>query len=169
MQDTDVVDGIQKRLGELYPDLATTALGITGRVIRLGEALMARRAEHLAEFGLTCADFDVMATLRRVQGPEGVNPRRLLESVLITSGGLTKRLDRLEQAGFIERSPDPDDRRGTLIRLTDAGVEHIDRVFPSLVDMEQRQLSSELSERQLEQGASLLRRIHLSIEPPATD
>lgn len=156
---SDVVDRIRGKLAELYPELDTAAMGVTGRVMRLAQTFEARRAEHLAGFDLTCGEFDVLATIRRTQGSDGVNPRRLLHSVLITSGGLTKRLDRLESAGLIERHPDPEDRRGTLIRLTPYGAERIDAVLPSLLRMEDEYLSAELTDRQLEQTASLLRRL----------
>lgn len=153
------MDRIRDRLAVLYPEVETTGFGVTGRVLRLARAFEARRAEHLGSLGLNCGEFDVLATIRRISGSDGVNPADVLRSVLITSGGLTKRLDRLESAGLIERRPDPDDRRGTRVRLTSAGQELIDRALPSLLTMEHESLSAELSERQLEQTASLLRRL----------
>lgn len=159
MNDIDPVDGIRDRLAVLYPNLDTTAFGTTGRILRLAREIESRRTEYLSSFRLTPGDFDVIATLRRTDEGEGVNPGRLLESLLITSGGLTKRLDRLEEAGLIERHPDPADRRATLIRLTPQGLEVIDEVLPGLLEMEAERIGSRLTTRQIEQAASLLRRL----------
>jgi DNA-binding MarR family transcriptional regulator len=107
-------------------------LPIVGRVLRLAQHLQANREEGLAEFGLSVADFDVLASLRRrsVAGP--VNVRDLQHSTMLSSGGMTKRLDRLEAAGHLVRRADPADRRGVLIELTPAGRDVIDRAIPSI-------------------------------------
>lgn len=160
MPDTpDGIDAMRDRLAELYPDLDTSGFGVTGRILRLAQAIDRRRAEHLREFDLAPGDFDVLATIRRIEGESGVNPGRLLQSVLITSGGLTKRLDRLEGAGLVARHPDPDDRRATLVRLTDEGRHLIDAVLPSLLTEEHQLLAEALSDRQRDQVAGALRRI----------
>lgn len=159
----DAIDAIQARLAELYPDLDTSGFAVTGRILRLARHITARRVDHLTDFGLTPGDFDVLATVRRVQGPGGVNPGTVLESVLITSGGLTKRLDRLESAGLVERRPDPDDRRGTLVRLTDEGTEVVDAAVQSLVSAERELVAEVMTDRQMDQAAALLRRLHAPV------
>lgn len=153
----DAVDRIRTHHAARYPDLDTRAFGVTGRVLRLAQLFESKRTEHLDTFGLTPGDFDVLATIRRTQGSDGVNPGQVLQSVLITSGGLTKRLDRLESAGLIRRHPDPADRRATLLRLTPSGVDLVDRVIPSLLAMEHRFVSTALSDAQIDRTASLLR------------
>lgn len=158
----DTVDAIRERLAELYPDLETDAFGVTGRILRLAQRIEAERAEHLAAFDLTPGDFDVLATIRRTEHHTGVKPRELLNAVLITSGGLTKRLDRLEAAGLIGRAADPDDRRGTLIRLTQAGTKLVDRVLPSLLTIERELLARELTSGQRDQLSALLRKLVLA-------
>lgn len=155
--ESDAVDRIRSHHTARYPDLDTRAFGVTGRVLRLAQFFESKRAEHLAAFDLTSGDFDVLATIRRTQGSDGVNPGQVLQSVLITSGGLTKRLDRLESAGLIRRQPDPSDRRATLLRLTESGAELVDRVIPSLLTMEHGFVSSVLSRTQVDQASSLLR------------
>ncbi|MGD2042145.1 MAG: MarR family transcriptional regulator [Acidimicrobiia bacterium] len=157
--DTDAVDGIRSRLAELYPDLDTAAFGLTGRILRLARDIEMNRARHLSSFDLTPGDFDVLATIRRTDLGEGVNPGRLLESLLITSGGLTKRLDKLESAGLIERNPDPNDRRGTLIRILPAGTDLIDRAIPSLLKEEAEVVEAKLSTEQLDRVSAMLRRL----------
>lgn len=160
---SDEVGRMRDRLAELYPDLDTSAFGVTGRVLRLAQQFESLRADHLATFELTPGDFDVLATIRRLEGTERINPARLLQSVLITSGGLTKRLDRLEEAGLIARYRDPQDRRGALLRLTPDGTTLVDRALPSLLTMERELVAQSLSDRQLEQASSLLLRLAVSV------
>lgn len=155
----DPVDVIRARLAELYPDLDTSGFGVTGRLLRLGAAVKRARNEHLDAFGLSTSEFDLLATIRRTEGTAGVNPRELLTAVLITSGGLTKQLDRLESAGLIDRHVDPDDRRGTLVRLTAKGTALIDRALPSLLTREQERVAEVLTPRQVEQLSGLLSKL----------
>jgi DNA-binding MarR family transcriptional regulator len=162
LEPSDAVDGMRERLAALYPALDTSAFGVTGRVLRLAQAIDRLRAEHLTRFGLVPGDFDVLATIRRIEGDAGVNPGRLLQSVLITSGGLTKRLDRLQAAGWVVRHPDPDDRRATLVQLTPEGRDLIDRALPSLLASEQELIERTLSTREREQTAASLRRLVLA-------
>ena len=95
-----------------------------------------------AEAGLQPGEFDVLATLRRSGEPYLLSPTRLYEAAMISSGGMTNRLDRLERAGLIERRPDPGDRRGKLIALTAAGRRVIDETIARHVANEERLLSA---------------------------
>jgi len=101
------------------PDL--WALGLMGRLFRVVQEADARLAPPLRAIGLEAGWFDILAALRRSGAPYELNPGALLETVLLTSGGMTKRLDRMVGAGLIERRPDPEDRRGTRVRLTRKG------------------------------------------------
>lgn len=94
-----------------------------------------------AEAGLQPGEFDVLATLRRSGEPHMLSPTKLYEAAMISSGGMTNRLDRLERAGLIERRPDPNDRRGKLIALTKAGKRVIDETIGLHVANEERLLS----------------------------
>jgi DNA-binding MarR family transcriptional regulator len=94
-----------------------------------------------ADAGLQPGEFDVLATLRRSGDPYMLSPTRLHEAAMISSGGMTNRLDRLELAGLIERRPDPNDRRGKLIALTAAGRRIIDQTITRQVANEKRLLS----------------------------
>jgi DNA-binding MarR family transcriptional regulator len=94
-----------------------------------------------AEAGLQPGEFDVLATLRRSGEPYMLSPTHLYETVMISSGGMTNRLDCLERAGLVERRPDPNDRRGKLIALTDAGKRVIDETIDRHVANEERILS----------------------------
>ena len=94
-----------------------------------------------AEAGLQPGEFHVLATLRRSGEPYMLSPTHLYETVMISSGGMTNRLDCLERAGLVERRPDPNDRRGKLIALTDAGKRVIDETIDRHVANEERILS----------------------------
>lgn len=119
-----------------FPDLDVAGLSITGRILRLARYLEAGREAELARFGLTVGDFDMLATLRRRAADKAMKIRDLQLSVMLSSGGTTKRLDRLESAGLIERLPDPNDRRGTLIRLSPAGLDLISEAVPAITNHE---------------------------------
>ena len=93
-----------------------------------------------------------------------MRPSEFAGTLMLTSSGTTKRLDRLEQAGLIERTPDPDDRRGTLISLTTAGRELIDSVTAAHFANEARLLAA-LSPSEQEQLAGLLRSLQLGMPP----
>ena len=89
---------------------------------RLARALEARLEPVYRAHGLEPGWHDLLATLRRQGPPFKLRPTDLTGSVMLTSSGTTKRLDKLEDAGLITREPDPNDRRGTLIALTDKGL-----------------------------------------------
>ncbi|WP_084653893.1 MarR family winged helix-turn-helix transcriptional regulator [Nocardia altamirensis] len=101
--------------------LDVSALQVIGRLFRCAAHGQQAVLDALAPLGLSYADFDVLNTLRRRNEPGGTNPRDLAHAALITSGAMTTRLDRLDRMGFIERQPDPDDRRAVRIHLTKAG------------------------------------------------
>lgn len=135
-RDTDAVDEIVEGVRGWLPDEDVSGLAITGRIFRLARYLEAGREEQLAPFGLTPADFDMLAALRRRAAREPIKIRDLQLSLLLSSGGTTKRLDRLESAGLIERLPDPNDRRGTLITLSPKGFDLISKAVPAITRYE---------------------------------
>jgi DNA-binding MarR family transcriptional regulator len=95
----------------------------------------------LAQAGLNVGEFDVLTPLRRAGEPYVLSPTQLYEAALISSGGMTDRLDRLERAGLVERRPDPNDRRGRQIALTAEGKRVIDDMIGRMVAMETKMLS----------------------------
>ena len=101
---------------------------------RLHEAsiVVARERQALlyARYGLQQGEFDALATLRRSGAPEGLTPTALFEAAMMSSGGMTARIDRLEKAGLVARGPHPTDRRATLVRLTDKGFDLIETIMP---------------------------------------
>jgi DNA-binding MarR family transcriptional regulator len=104
----------------------------------------------------------VLATLRRNGPPYQLRPTDFAGQLMLTSSGTTKRLDRLEQAGLVARTPDPEDRRGTLITLTEAGHDLIDAVTEAHLDNE-RNLLSALGAEEQRRLADLLRKLRLGL------
>ena len=130
------MDEIVEEVRAWLPDIEVTGLPITGRILRLARYLEAGRERELARFGLTVGDFDMLATMRRRAGDDPIKIKDLQRSLMLSSGGTTKRLDRLESAGLIQRRPDPHDRRGTLIALTDEGFDLISEAVPAITHYE---------------------------------
>jgi DNA-binding MarR family transcriptional regulator len=166
VSERDGVDEILDQWRAERPDLDASPIGIIGRISRLARELEARLEVVYREHGLEPGWHDVLATLRRQGPPYRMRPSDFTGTLMLTSSGTTKRLDRLERAGLVARTPDPDDRRGVLITLTPAGVELIDEVTVAHLDNE-RDLLAALDEEEREQLAALLRKLQLGL--PATD
>ena len=159
----DHIDGILAQWRRERPDLDTAPMGLIGRLFRAEHFADAALAEGLAEHHLQAGWFDLLAALRRAGSPYELNPTQLMYSTMLSSGGMTKRLDRLEGAGLVERRPDPSDRRGTLIRLTRQGRTTIDQAVNAHVANEERLLSSlTLAQKRTLDG--LLRTLLASLE-----
>jgi DNA-binding MarR family transcriptional regulator len=122
------------------PDLDVASLGVYGRLFRVVQLSDSELTKGLAQYGLQQGWFDLLAALRRAGAPYELNPTSLTRATLLSSSGMTKRLDRMEDAGLIERRPDPNDRRGTLVRLTRHGKNVIDRAVETHVGNEERLL-----------------------------
>jgi DNA-binding MarR family transcriptional regulator len=162
MTERDGVDLILEQWRQERPDLDPSPIGIVGRVSRLARELEQRLEPVYKAHGLEPGWHDVLATLRRTGPPYRLRPTDLTESLMLTSSGTTKRLDRLEQAGLVAREPDPADRRGTLITLTAAGHELIDSVTEAHLANERRLLAS-LDETEQRDLADLLRKLRLGL------
>lgn len=140
VRETDHIDRIVEQWRSERPDLDTSPLALLGRLLRAAHLADLALAEGVAGFGLQPGWFDLLAALRRSGRPYELNPTSLTEATMLSSGGITKRLDRLVEAGFVERRPDPDDRRGTLVRLTPEGRAVVDRALEAHVANEERLL-----------------------------
>ena len=159
----DAVDGMLEQWQRERPDLDVSATGILGRISRLAAVVEQEMDEVFAPEGLTGADFVVLAGLRRSGKPYQLRPSELSRSMMVSAGGTTKRLDRLEVRGLIRRDPDPADRRGTLVTLTDAGLAAIDTVMSEHVQNEKR-LVEALSANERGTLTRLLRKLLLALE-----
>jgi DNA-binding MarR family transcriptional regulator len=137
----DHVARVQQEWRRVRPELDVSPLGVVGRLHRTANALTRELVALYAQFGLSEGDFDVLASLRRA-GPEAERSAGdLTRTTMITTGGMTKRLDRLEAQGLIERRVGTGDRRSRTVALTDSGRELIDRAFTAHVANERRLVS----------------------------
>jgi DNA-binding MarR family transcriptional regulator len=159
----DTVDTMLAQWKRERPDLDVAPTGVFGRIARIA-ALVEQSMDRVFEpYGLTGADFVVLAALRRSGKPYQLTPTALSRSMMVSSGGTTKRLDRLETRGLIRRDPDPTDRRGTLVTLTDTGRATIDTVEANNVQNEKRLLAP-LPRNERTQLTRLLRELLLALE-----
>ncbi|GAB4386341.1 MAG: MarR family transcriptional regulator [Elainellaceae cyanobacterium] len=160
----DPVDAILAQWHRERPDLDVSPMGIIGRIGRLSKHLeRGIQATLLLDFGLNIGEFDVLATLRRSGQPYQLSPTELFNTLMVSSGTMTHRIDRLEKAGLVQRIPDPGDRRGMLIRLTDQGFNLIEQAVAAHVANEHRLLNV-LEEAERQALVQLLRKLLISFE-----
>ncbi|MFD0070037.1 MarR family winged helix-turn-helix transcriptional regulator [Streptomyces sp. NPDC059944] len=152
----DPVDAIIEQWATVRPDLDTAAMEVFGRVFRISRTLGDRMEKAYARYGISRGEFDVLATLRRSDAPYTLSPRQLSATLMLTTGGMTGRLDKLERAGLLRRSPDPHDRRGLQVTLTDEGLRLIDEAVGTGLAVQTDALSA-LDGDQATQLAALLR------------
>jgi DNA-binding MarR family transcriptional regulator len=148
------------------PDVDAFPMELWGRLGELAQVLTRDCLNpFFARYGLQNGEFDVLATLRRAGVPYALTPTTLYETTMMSSGGMTARIDRLEHAGLITRRPHPTDRRGTLVVLTEKGKTLIDEMLPlhiqnqrealgGLTSEEQQQLNTILAKLLIHQQAS---------------
>ncbi|MFC4146130.1 MarR family winged helix-turn-helix transcriptional regulator [Micromonospora mangrovi] len=118
---TDDVDVIVEQWRRERAGMRPEPMAVFGRIYRLARLVGDDQEKVYAGWGISRGEFDVLAALRRSGEPYALAPKALTAALMLTSGGMTGRLDRLERAGLVRRTPDPADRRGLRIVLTDAG------------------------------------------------
>ncbi len=159
----DPVDKILEQWGRERPDLDVTPMGIIGRISRVEQLIDEQMKAVCSKFNLERWGFDVLASLRRAGKPYQLTPTQLYNSLMLTSGAMTNRVDRLEAAGLVERLHDPADRRGVLVSLTKDGLKLIDRAVTTHMEVEETMLSSfSFSDRK--KFAELLRTLSQDLE-----
>ncbi|WP_138909543.1 MarR family winged helix-turn-helix transcriptional regulator [Streptomyces chryseus] len=152
----DPVDAITAQWAEVRPDLDTAPMAVFGRVYRVARAMGDRIDKAYDRFGIARGEFDVLATLRRSGEPYTLSPRQLSATLMLTTGGMTGRLDKLERAGLLSRSPDPHDRRGLRVTLSERGLAIVDEAVVAGLEIQHEALEG-LREDQVEQLQELLR------------
>ena len=161
----DHVEEILAQWRRERPELDTSSMAVLGRVSRLERTVRPRLEEVFQRFELTGEAFDVLATLRRSGPPFELSPTGLFRSLMLSSGAMTSRIDRLEEAGLVERRPDPEDRRGIRVALTPRGKQLIDRAVEAHAGNQDRILVG-LSAADRKQLAALLRKLLVSLDAP---
>jgi len=159
---SDAVDEIVAQWRDQRPALAPSPIALFGRVHRVYLRYQAVIAKGFGDFGLNSASFDVLAALRRAGPPYRKTASELAGGSLLSSAGMTFRLDRLEQAGLIERQRDDRDRRVVYSQLTEAGLAVIEQAITTHLEHEHRLLGG-LTPREQTQLARLLAKLEASI------
>jgi DNA-binding MarR family transcriptional regulator len=164
-QDSDEVDRLVNQWAGERPDLDLHTMATVARLLNLARHIHARLAAFAVEYGLSIPEADVLFTLRRSGAPYRLPPSDISEALLVPSGTMTNRLDRLERRGLIERIPHPTDRRSMEVQLTDEGLRLGDEAVTRHVENEQRMLAP-LSERERATLDRLTRRLlaHLTAD-----
>jgi DNA-binding MarR family transcriptional regulator len=161
----DHVDRVVDTWTTAHPEWDLTGMALLGRISRIERLLEVQRLDVLRPDGLTTADIDVLASLWRE--PAGQRPRDLRRTMMVRSGTLTPRLDRLEAAGWLKRRPDPDDLRGCVLVLTEVGRRRIPPLIERLLAVENQALA-ELPRTAVDRLIGDLRRLLSSLDDTET-
>ena len=154
------MDGVIEAWARERSDLDLAPVAVFSRISRLAHHVDRARRGAFAAHDIEHWEFDVLAALRRAGAPYELSPGRLLRETLVTSGTMTNRVDRLTARGLVERHPDPNDRRGVLVRLTPEGKDAVDGAFTALLEAE-RELLTGMGDGDRETLAVLLRSLLL--------
>jgi DNA-binding MarR family transcriptional regulator len=161
--DGDYLDIILEQWAAERPDLDVSPMGVIGRISRVSRVLERNIDRIFASFGLSRGGFDVLAALRRSGPPYRLSPTELYNSLLISSGAMTNRVDRLEDLQLVSRVPDPKDRRGVSVGLTPKGKRLVDKVIEAHLENEQR-LLEHLGGGERDRLAELLRKLLIHVD-----
>jgi DNA-binding MarR family transcriptional regulator len=162
MQGRDHVHHVLEQWRREVPELDRSPMGVVGRISRLAQLLQAELEPVFETYDVNGGEFDVLASLRRAGKPYQLTPTELSKALMVTSGGMTKRLTALEDRGLIRREPDPNDRRSTSVTLTREGKRLVDAILPEHVANEER-LLGELSNKERAELAGLLEALAVSL------
>jgi DNA-binding MarR family transcriptional regulator len=159
----DHVDEILGQWARERPELDASAMEVGGRISRAARYFEAGWARTFVVFGLNRGEFDVLASLRRAGRPYALTPSELAGALLLSGSAMTNRMDRLELAGLVRRQPDPTDRRGVLVYLTERGLSQIDEVIEIHIARERDRLR-DLDPDRRDRLADLLRELLVMFE-----
>ena len=160
----DPIDILIQQWRAVRADIDPAPMALVGRLLRVARATDRAVGAALGAHDLQPGWFDVLSALRRAG--EKLTPGALASAVMLSTGGMTKRLDQMEAAGLLTRSPDPSDRRGLLIGLTPKGRRVVDRAVEAHVANEERLLSG-LSPGERRRLDLLLRKLDASVAAAA--
>lgn len=159
----DQVDAVLDQWATAAPEVDTAHLGVVARLHRLAHQLRLRAEAVLEPHGLTQGEFDVLLALRRSGSADGLTPSALAAAVLVSSGGMTKRLAALERSGWISRERSPRDGRSVRVALTSSGRERLDALLPAYFASEADVLDG-LAAAERDGLADLLRELSLRLD-----
>jgi DNA-binding MarR family transcriptional regulator len=161
----DLTDRVLTGWRDAIPELEVGALQVTGRLSRIGPLLARRQESVFSRFGLNRGEVGALSALRIAGPPHRLSPTRLGRGLMLSSAGVTSRIDRLERRGLVRRLADPDDRRGVIVELTDQGREVVDEAVAA-VAISDRQLVERLDSQEIAQLEAILRKLLGGLELP---
>ncbi|MDN3696040.1 MarR family transcriptional regulator [Vibrio cortegadensis] len=159
----DAIDRVVAQWVKEKPELNTDPMALMGRLMRVTKHMEAEVATLHKQYDLKMGEFDVLATLRRAGQPYKLTPSELIESMMLTSGAMTNRLDKLEGKGLIEREHSKKDRRSVTVILTTTGLNLIEEMIEQHVDIQTR-LVTALTPDQIQQANGLLKNLLADFE-----
>jgi DNA-binding MarR family transcriptional regulator len=159
----DHVDEHIERVVKALPQIDPDVEGIVSRVEKLEHYLSRSMAETLGDAGLGEGEYRVLVRLMLAGPPHMLSPGELSRELLITTGGMTNRLDRMERAGLLTRAPDPRDRRGVVVELTPFGRERLDAAV-AVQAQKEIDLTKALTPREQKTMNRLLRKLVIQFE-----
>lgn len=159
----DLLDHILDQWREERPEIDAGGMALVPRLFRLSHLFDLEMTVVSRSLGLKAGWLDALSALRRIGAPYRLSAGELARWTLLSTGGLTNRLDRMEAAGVVRRVPNPDDRRGVLVELTQAGRELTDRAIDAHLDLYERMLSP-LSQAEQAQFVELVRKLTRAFE-----
>lgn len=160
----DWTDNLLARWASIRPGLDMDTYQVTARISRIGLHIARHQEEVFGRLGLNRGEVGVLSALRIAGPPHRLSPTQLFKGLMLSSAGITSRLDGLESRGLVKRSPDPNDRRALLIELTDAGRKLLEEAVAANTKSE-RTLLGDLSAKELATLSKLLRKMLGALEP----
>jgi len=160
----DFVDDVLGSWRSTSPSIDTAPLEITGRLSRIGPLLGRRQEGVFSRFGVNRGEVGALSALRVAGPPHRLSPTRLGHGLMLSSAGVTSRIDRLERRGLVRRLPDPDDRRGVIVELTDEGAKVVDEAVRAMAESD-RQLLERFDGDEMTQLQALLKKLLAGLEP----
>jgi len=161
----DLTDRLLGGWAAAQPELEMNPLQVTARLSRIGPLLARRQEEVFSQFGLSRGEVGMLSALRIAGPPHRLSPSRLGRGLMMSSAGVTSRTDRLERRSLVRRLPDPHDRRGVIVELTDEGLEAVDAAVRA-VTLSDQQLLARFDAAELASMEGLLRKLLAGLELP---
>jgi len=146
------------------PEIEACGMALVPRVMRLAFLYDLEMARVSGFFGLKPGWLDVLSALRRIGPPYQLPATELARWVLLSSGGMTNRLDRMQEAGLVRRRPHPSDRRGVLVELTARGRQVIDAAIDAHLALYEELVGDALTKPEQRTFVELMRKQTLAFE-----
>jgi DNA-binding MarR family transcriptional regulator len=164
----DWTDNLLARWAAIRPGLDMDAYQVTARISRVGLHIARHQEEVFGRFGLNRGEVGVLSALRTAGPPHRLSPTQLFKGLMLSSAGMTSRLDRLEGRGLVKRAADPTDRRAIVVGLTDAGRKLLDEAVADNTKSEGVLLEG-LSATEIATLGRLLHKMLDALEPGSPD